>query len=330
MQAKLVIVGGKANKRDVLLKLPTIIGRSREADLTVAHPMVSRKHCELYEVDGLLTVRDLGSLNGTIVGGERITGPAPLPPDAEFTVGPLTFRVDYEYSGEIAAAPPVGEVEEEVPDFQVFDEELEEVEAEPDAPSDQAAAAGEPAGIAPPEGELPDFQAWGPADGDVNQVETERLGETEPPAPPPEEPVLLENPSGEDIEAVEAPEELDKESEEEPDFEAWDETQTKMAADLIGGGQPGPEPVPPHDTAEIEPPVEAKKSPPSLPRKEAPSGPAPQDKDTPAAGETAEELSEVLAGLNGSEAAGEDVEPEEEEEEDPIDQALNDFLKGLS
>ncbi|MFH1265802.1 MAG: FHA domain-containing protein, partial [Planctomycetota bacterium] len=64
MDAKLVIVGGKANKSQVSVKLPTVIGRSREADLTVAHPMISRKHCELYEVDGLVRIRDLGSLNG--------------------------------------------------------------------------------------------------------------------------------------------------------------------------------------------------------------------------------------------------------------------------
>ena len=130
MQAKLVIVGGKANKRDVLLKLPTVIGRSREADLTVAHPMVSRKHCELFEVDGLLKIRDLGSLNGTLVAGERITE-AELRPDDEFTVGPLTFCVDYEYAGEIAAAPPAGEAAEEAPDFQILGDEENLPETEP-------------------------------------------------------------------------------------------------------------------------------------------------------------------------------------------------------
>ena len=66
MDAKLVIVGGKANKGPISLKLPTVIGRSREADLTVAHPMISRQHCRLFEVDGLLKIRDLGSLNGHV------------------------------------------------------------------------------------------------------------------------------------------------------------------------------------------------------------------------------------------------------------------------
>jgi pSer/pThr/pTyr-binding forkhead associated (FHA) protein len=111
MQPKLIVVGGKASKREVSLKLPCTIGRSREADLTVAHPMVSRKHCEAFERAGLLMVRDLGSLNGTYVGGCRIRE-APLPPNKEFTVGPLTFRVKYEYSGDLGVLPPVIPAEE--------------------------------------------------------------------------------------------------------------------------------------------------------------------------------------------------------------------------
>ena len=100
MDAKLTVVGGKASKSRVSVKLPAVIGRSREADLTVAHPMVSRKHCELYEVDGLLMIRDLGSLNGLYVGGKQVSEAA-LHPNAEFAVGPLTFRVEYEFAGEI-------------------------------------------------------------------------------------------------------------------------------------------------------------------------------------------------------------------------------------
>jgi len=121
MEAKLIIVGGKANKTHVSLKLPTIVGRSREAGLTIAHPMVSRQHCELFEENGLLMVRDLGSLNGTFVGKERITKPVPLRPNDQFSVGPLTFRTEYEYLGDIATppapkkAPQVGEVADELP-----------------------------------------------------------------------------------------------------------------------------------------------------------------------------------------------------------------------
>lgn len=99
MEAKLIVVGGKANKRQISLKLPMVIGRTREAGLTVDHPMVSRRHCELSESNGLVLIRDLGSLNGTFVGAKQINE-APLRPADEFTVGPVTFRVEYKYAGE--------------------------------------------------------------------------------------------------------------------------------------------------------------------------------------------------------------------------------------
>ena len=72
MEAKLVVVGGKANRSEVKLKLPAMLGRGRDVDVTVAHAMVSRHHCLIYELDGALVVRDNGSLNGTLVDGKRI------------------------------------------------------------------------------------------------------------------------------------------------------------------------------------------------------------------------------------------------------------------
>jgi hypothetical protein len=104
MDAKLTIIGGKTTKEDIALILPAVIGRSREAGVTVAHPMISRKHAELFEKDGLLMIRDLGSLNGTKVGGKRVRE-APVPPEAEFILGPFTFRVHYEYAGDLNALP---------------------------------------------------------------------------------------------------------------------------------------------------------------------------------------------------------------------------------
>ncbi len=113
MEVRLTIVGGKANRKVVTLQLPAIIGRSREANLTIAHPMVSRRHCELFEMQGLVRIRDLGSLNGTLVGGKEITE-APLRPNDEFSIGPLTFRVEYDYGGDVTVVAPV--VPEESPE----------------------------------------------------------------------------------------------------------------------------------------------------------------------------------------------------------------------
>ncbi len=168
MEARLTIVGGKTNKKLVTLKLPTVIGRSREADLTIAHPMVSRQHCELFEVQGLVRVRDLGSLNGTFIGDKQISEAA-LRPNDEFTIGPLTFRVDYEYAGEVTAVGP------SVPEDQ--DGEPSTVDsAEPDAESPAAPPGaggieppppffGEALAVedrAPADGLFPEFSPWEP------------------------------------------------------------------------------------------------------------------------------------------------------------------------
>jgi predicted component of type VI protein secretion system len=100
VDAKLVVIGGEAQNRQYDLVLPTIIGRSRSTDLTLRHPLVSRHHCEVFEADGMLMVRDLGSLNGTFLGQERIAEQAmPVKSGDVITVGPVTFRAVYADSG---------------------------------------------------------------------------------------------------------------------------------------------------------------------------------------------------------------------------------------
>lgn len=96
LNAKLVIVGGKSKTKEVNLKLPTIIGRGKEADLTIPHALVSRSHSELFERDGQLCVKDLGSLNGTFVDNKRIDTEQILSPNQLLTLGNITFRAVYE------------------------------------------------------------------------------------------------------------------------------------------------------------------------------------------------------------------------------------------
>jgi len=95
MDAKLVVVGGVAKPTEFSLNLPAVIGRGREASLSLRHALVSRNHCEIFESDGYLVVRDMGSLNGTFVDNQQITE-AVLPPGHLLTVGTVTFRAAYE------------------------------------------------------------------------------------------------------------------------------------------------------------------------------------------------------------------------------------------
>lgn len=96
IKAKLVVVGGDAKASEVDLTLPTVIGRSRDVTLTLPHPLVSRRHTELFEQDGYLFVKDLGSLNGTYVNNRRIDSAQRLKPNELLTLGNVTFRALYD------------------------------------------------------------------------------------------------------------------------------------------------------------------------------------------------------------------------------------------
>lgn len=144
MQAKLTVVGGKATKGALSVNLPAVIGRSEDAGLTIAHRTISRHHAELFESGGQVMIRDLGSVNGTFVNGESVKE-SPLPSGSQFSIGPLTFRVEYDHQDgqarlpaappakvaapakaerEKAAAKPVPGPSPEVPDFESLDDDL--------------------------------------------------------------------------------------------------------------------------------------------------------------------------------------------------------------
>lgn len=133
LKAKLLVVGGDARFGEVQLNLPTTIGRGREAILTLPHPLVSRLHCEIFERDGKLVVKDLESLNGTFVNNQKIVGEELLEPEQLLTLGNVTFRAVYEVG--VACDPmevsPVGESEVGSAEFQtVLDPGLESNEKE--------------------------------------------------------------------------------------------------------------------------------------------------------------------------------------------------------
>ncbi len=81
----------------------TSVGRHDDCLIRIKSSQVSRKHCELFEVDGKLQVRDLGSANGTYVNGKRISGSKQINPGDELTVGSVTLRIA---TSTASGAPP--------------------------------------------------------------------------------------------------------------------------------------------------------------------------------------------------------------------------------
>jgi predicted component of type VI protein secretion system len=148
VKVQIIITGGKVSKKDVALKLPATIGRGRDSTLSITHPMISRHHCKLFETKGLVMVRDMGSLNGTTVAGERVVE-APLPPEAEFSVGPLTFHVQYQYAGDLSALP-AAKLAKPIESDQAGEITKTGLVAEPPAAAAKPTAAAKPATAAKP------------------------------------------------------------------------------------------------------------------------------------------------------------------------------------
>jgi len=94
MEVKISVRSGGEYKGSKVVQTPCFIGRSKDVGLTISHPSVSRKHCELYEEAGQLFLRDNSSLNGTLLRGEFVEGPVPVKPGDEFVVGELQLCIE--------------------------------------------------------------------------------------------------------------------------------------------------------------------------------------------------------------------------------------------
>jgi predicted component of type VI protein secretion system len=144
----------------------TSVGRHDDCIIRIKSSQVSRRHCEFHDVDGRLTVRDLGSSNGTFVNGKRVLGQQVLKVGDELTVGTVTLRVatlgqpvaaSHPQSSKpgdtaVVEALPVDDDDEE---FEIeFDEggptAVADIEAIPLADADEAPAAPSPQKAATP------------------------------------------------------------------------------------------------------------------------------------------------------------------------------------
>ncbi|MCC7074631.1 MAG: AgmX/PglI C-terminal domain-containing protein [Deltaproteobacteria bacterium] len=81
------------------------IGRDSTCALCLDDDGVSRKHALLFEHNGQLALRDLGSANGTRVNGEPVNGARAIGPRDDIAIGAFTLKVKV-MSGQARAATP--------------------------------------------------------------------------------------------------------------------------------------------------------------------------------------------------------------------------------
>ncbi len=100
LTASLILVTADKPPREVPVKKSTlIIGRQDTCHIRIPSDSVSRQHCELRVDDRAVTVRDLGSSNGTFVNKRRVSQTELVAGDV-LTIGNFTFVV------KIGDAPP--------------------------------------------------------------------------------------------------------------------------------------------------------------------------------------------------------------------------------
>jgi len=106
--AHLVIIDKDRKGEDVKTQIPAdramTIGRSAASSFRIRDTKMSRVHCELTLAGGVTTIKDLSSMNGTLVNGKRITSVALKDGDV-ILAGYTQFRYVSDEAGEAAAKP---------------------------------------------------------------------------------------------------------------------------------------------------------------------------------------------------------------------------------
>lgn len=72
---------------------PLVVGRSPGSDIVINAGYVSGRHARFALFSDTLVVEDMGSTNGTLVNGKRISGPTTLEPGSTVSIGDVTLKI---------------------------------------------------------------------------------------------------------------------------------------------------------------------------------------------------------------------------------------------
>jgi len=118
MNVRFVVIAPESKKGTFTVKLPIVVGRSEEAKFRIQQDRVSRKHCEFFDQEGVVYLRDLGSTNGTFLGDEQVPASVKtqITSGAVVRVGGLAFRVEYDMPSGMETTPVDGAKRKSVDD----------------------------------------------------------------------------------------------------------------------------------------------------------------------------------------------------------------------
>jgi predicted component of type VI protein secretion system len=97
MDVRLLVAHPSAETKQIRLGAETLVGRGPECKLRISSAQVSRRHCLIKVAAESVSVRDLGSANGTRLNGQAISTETDVPilPGSTLVVGPLKFVVQF-------------------------------------------------------------------------------------------------------------------------------------------------------------------------------------------------------------------------------------------
>lgn len=117
MDVRLVYFGTNGRRREVHLRKGTVfVGRGENCQLRIPADTVSRRHCEIEVTAKEIVLTDLGSSNGTLINGQKLSDDdAELKAGDKITVGPATFIIQIDGKPTNIAGPqPAGPEAEEI------------------------------------------------------------------------------------------------------------------------------------------------------------------------------------------------------------------------
>jgi hypothetical protein len=92
-QTALLLLDGR---RMVVGPAGATLGRSRQCDVVLSDPNVSRQHAEIRPRGGSWVLTDLGSTNGSRINGRAVEGPEVIRPGDEIELGSTVLRFELE------------------------------------------------------------------------------------------------------------------------------------------------------------------------------------------------------------------------------------------